>query len=379
MNAERLHAIAVVLHAEMTSNDTVGKLEELRSSLETVLGQNHSRYQENLATSLTAFYASLNASPIDNLSPAWRQILKEIGGDVFFGSRLKKTVEEILQRNQITPSVALKEIGQLREKLEEFQKALDGIIASFKEFHIGNEKLQPGECEIGLLIPRKAVHNQMLEFAAELKELTFILDTLSEVSTSKPSDHTIKTISSSDLTVYLAASIPFAVCLAKCIERIVALYKQLLDIKRSRSELIKSGVPDTQMTGIESHANNLMDQGIENLSVEIVATAHPKLDDGRKNELVIKTRISLNKLANRIDRGYNIEVRVQPLENVAEDEKSKKVAKEIQTIQTASKNMQFLKLEGEPILRLPEKISENSEKPKIKKGRVVRRIVTDQK
>ena len=123
--------------------------------------------------------------------------------------------------------MALKELQQLSQRLNAFQQALDQILAAFKQFKIGNEKLEPGECEIGMLIPRDAVGNNLNGFAQELKELIFVLNTFSEVATGTPDELSIKTISSSDLTVYLNAQAPFAACLAVAIERIVALYKQL--------------------------------------------------------------------------------------------------------------------------------------------------------
>jgi hypothetical protein len=99
------------------------------------------------------------------------------------------------------------------------------------------------------------------------------------------------------------------------------------------------------------------------LSVEIIEQFHPGKDGHRKNELTNAIRISLNKVANRIDRGYNIEIRVQPLKETAQDsQEEKKTAQQVKVIQAASKNMQFMKLEGAAILQLPE-----AEKTKPKK------------
>jgi hypothetical protein len=364
MNAERLHAIAVALHKEMVATQTVAQIEALCNSLQQVLQQgNHPQYQENLANNLKKTYSTLSACPSDNFSPAWKQLLSEMGGTPFFGLSLKAAVEEVFQRNQITPAVALKELQQLSQRLNAFQQALDQILAAFKQFKIGNEKLEPGECEIGMLIPRDAVGNNLNGFAQELKELIFVLNTFSEVATGTPDELSIKTISSSDLTVYLNAQAPFAACLAVAIERIVALYKQLLEIKKIRSELLKQGVPDKQTAGIEDYANNAMDNGIEALTVEILEKYHPGKDGHRKNELANALRVSLNRIANRIDRGYNIEVKVEPVKPTAEDnEEVKKTAEQIGTILAASKNMQFMKLEGKPILRLPENV--DKQKPK---------------
>ncbi len=98
-----------------------------------------------------------------------------------------------------------------------------------------------------------------------------------------------------------------------------------------------------------------MKKGIEDLAVEIVEKFYQGEDKSRKHELVNATRISLNRLANRIDRGFNIEVRMEPVKKADQKEEgSKDLAEKIQVIQEASRNMHFMKLEGAPILQLPE-------------------------
>ncbi|MHB8069640.1 MAG: hypothetical protein ACYDIC_17240 [Desulfobaccales bacterium] len=364
MNAERLHAIAIVLHQEMSENNTLSKLKELVDSLQNLVNQGHTSNQQSLANNLNAMYASLTDKPSDRFSPAWRQLLAEIGGEDLFGSSMKSKIEDIFSRNQITPAVALEELKGFYQRLQSFDLALNNLLSSFRQFAIGNEKLSPGNCEIGILVPRKAVDNRLIPFADELKKLSFILNTLSEVATGKKDNLSIKTISSTDLTVYLDAIPAFAACLAVAVERIVALYKQLLEIRKLRAELQKQGVPDGQTAGIEEHANSLMKNGTENLAAEIVEKFYTNIDAGRKNELINATKIALNSIANRIDQGYNIDVRVEPIEKGKQQEDAnKKIVENINLIQAASENMQFMKLEGDPILRLPE-VEEESKRKK---------------
>jgi hypothetical protein len=364
MNAERLHAIAIALHQEMNSSGIAAKVEQLCAALQTVVNQPHPNHQENLANRMKAVYSTLDAAPSDTFSPALRQSLSEMGGTQLFGKSLKAIIEEIFQRNQITPAVALRELQEIRKQLESFQTALHHLISAFSQFKIGDEKLEPGQCEIGMLIPREAVDNKLGAFADELEELSFILNTFSEVATGKPDDLCINTISSSDLTVYLNAGSTFAACLAVAIERIVALYKQLLEVKKLRVDLLKQGVPEQQTAGIEDYANALMDKGIKENSVEIVERFYRTSDGGRKHELVTAVNVSMRRIAERVDRGYNIEVRVEPLTTEAQDSQPDKgTSAIIQIIQDASKNMQFIKQGGAPILRL----SEGKEKAKAKK------------
>lgn len=262
----------------------------------------------------------------------------------------------------MTPAVALEELRQLQKQLQAFDTALKNGTSAFQQFKIGDETLNSGECEIGVLIPRNAVNSRLLDFADELRELGFILNTFAEVATGSRDELSIRTISSTDLLVYLNAAIPYAACLAVAIERTVALYKQLLEIRKLHNEIKQQGVPETEVSGIEKYANNIMEEGIEKLSIEIVDQHYKKRDDGRKNELKNAVRISLNKLANRIDQGFNIEVRVQPLKEAEQSSDNfAEIRNSIELIQKATSNMQFLKLTGQPILKLSEKKEEKKE------------------
>ena len=354
MNAERLNAIVKRLKKEMDGRGLLANMQNLVSGLRAVSQQPGTANQQNLAGYRTTIYQSLNDSDVDQFSPAWAQILREIGGDEFFGSNLKHQIETTLAENQMTPAVAADQLETVRQRMEKFQNALNQASIAFDTLRIADETLNPGECEIGILIPREAIHNQLVEFADELGEIRFLLNTFSEVATGKVDDLEIKTISSTGLMIYLGASPIFAACLATALERIVAFYKQLLEIRKIQLEIRKLGVPDESTKGIEDYANTHMAKGIEEVSVEIV-NRYYEGDDGRKNELITAVRFSLNGIANRIDNGYNIEVRCEPLTSDDDSDEGAKTKAAITAIQAASENMQFLKLEGRPLLRLPEK------------------------
>jgi len=78
-------------------------------------------------------------------------------------------------------------------------------------------------------------------------------------------------------------------------------------------------------------------------------------------EVSIELKFALKKVANRVDRGFNIEVRMEEPEVVADEEavnqdvEKNDIAKHHARIQGAAQNLQFLKLDGAPILSLPEK------------------------
>jgi hypothetical protein len=357
MNAERLHIVALTLNQELTGQNVIGTLQNLVNSLQSIVQSSNVNTQHNLVSSRDGFYAAVTDTRSDSFTPAWRQILVEMGGEELFGKNLKQRVQQILADNQMTPGVAQQQLGDILSKLQAFKKGLEQLVTAFEHFSIGSEKLGPGEAEITLLIPREAVHDKLEEFTEELEEMKFILNTLSEVATGHKDDLKIRTVSSSGLMLFLAASPAFGAIVAKAVDYVVGTYKKILEIKKLQLEIERLQLPEEISEKTKAHANTLMEAEIEKFTIEIVNEYHTGKDGGRKNELTNAVKISLNKIANRIDRGFNFEVRIEPPKPLPQDAKeASEVKQAVQTIQVASVNMQYMKLEGPPILALPEDI-----------------------
>src|SRR6266571_2259615 len=197
MNAERLHIVALTLRQEITEQNVIGTLQNLVSSLQSIVQSNNANTQQNLVSSRDTFYTAVTDTPSDSFTPAWRQILVEMGGEELFGKNLKQQVQHILFDNQMTPGVAHRQLGEILTKLQAFKNALDQLVAAFEHFGIGSEQLAPGEAEITLLVPREEVHDKLEEFIEELDDMKFILNTFSELATGHKDDLTIRTVSSS--------------------------------------------------------------------------------------------------------------------------------------------------------------------------------------
>jgi hypothetical protein len=364
MNAERLHIVARTLQQEMQTRDVARMLQRLVGSLQTITEQNNSTSQSAVVASRDAFYAAVTDVPSDSFTPAWRQILIEMGGEELFGRKLKEHVQRILVENQMTPGVAHERLKEILEKLGAFKSALDQLIDAFGEFHIGSERLLPGEAEIAVLIPREAVHDKLGELIGELSNFEFFFKTLSEVATGHPDILQVRTVSSSKFMVFLLANAKFAEIVAKCVNFIVEQYKRVLEIRELQAKIERLKVPGPVAEGMKAFANEEMAKQIDSFTIEIINEY--KSDDGhRKNELKNAVRFSLNGIANRIDKGFNIEVRFEPpkAEDVDAD-----VAKAFETVKAAQVNMQYMNLEGAPILALPEKAGQDEDDKHKKKS-----------
>lgn len=352
MNAERLHVVALTLRSELREHRIIDSLRSLVSAYQQIGQSSNASTQQNLVSARQSFFEALTDVPSDSFAPAWRQVLNEIGGEELFGSHLRARVETIIAENVMTPIVAHQRLQEILSELEKFEDALKQLTTAFSYFHTGSEKLASGEAEIALLIPRGAVDDKLADFTEELEKMKFILNTLSEVATGHIDDLKIRTISSSDLMVFLAASPLFGAMIAKVINFVVEQYKKILEIKKLQLEIERLELPEEISAKTKEHANTLMDAQLEKFTVELMHE-YKVVDGGRKNELRNAVKVSLDMVANRIDRGFNFEVRVEPPkeEKAAEDEETERA---VQTIQGASVNMQYMKLEGPPILALPE-------------------------
>jgi hypothetical protein len=360
MNAERLFLIAKAVKQDLAQTNIGGHLQQLIAALQGQINQPQAaQFQQQVSQIKSSIMQSLDKAPSNEFSPSWRQVIAEIGANGLLGKELQYQIESVFNRNQITPSLALTDIQGLHGRISQLQAVIDQLISSFSALKIGEDHIESGMAEIGILIPRAFVGAKLGRFADELAELDNILKTFSEVATGRTADWDIRAISSSDLTVYITAGLKVAALMAVTLERIIAAYKNLLDIRKLRSDLSNKGVPENALSDIEKYARSLMGNAIDDMVKGLVEEFYEHEDKDRKNELVTALRYASKRLAARIDRGFNIEVRAeQPKDkgapgsqkNTGEGAASQEYCARISS---ATKALEFMKLEGDPILQLP--------------------------
>lgn len=370
MNAEKLYRISSDLKSEFDKINVVNVLTQMRNHLQNVVKQpQQPAHQQNLSKSQKQLFDYLEVAPSNNFSPIWRQILDKIGGTGLVGESLKSRIENAFVGNQITPSSALEEINKILSEAQAFHNSLNQVVAGFSGLNVGKEELEPGHCELSYLIPRDYTEENLSSFKKEISELNFILNNISEVATGEKQEFKVNTISSSDYTLYIELSLLVGNILIIATEKILNTYKTILEIKNLRNQLKEKGVPEKETKGIEDHANKTMETEVVKLAKEVVKSHYKGKDSGRKNELISGLTISFNKIANRIDNGFNLDIRVETLPQTTEEEKTPEKEEQeqlIDSIQQSSKSLEFINTSGKSILSLEEgdnlKDEENEEK-----------------
>jgi hypothetical protein len=357
MNAERLHAIARAVKDDFTKTKIVQSLQQLTSALQNMVNQpGHPQYQSDVSEARIRVQKALASSATNEFSPAWRQMLEETGVWYLTGARLAEAIEHAFLENQITPSVVLEDVSRIQAAVEDTSSELDRLVGSLSSLDVGHEDLGSGECEVGILIPRPFVSNRLDLLAEEFQKLSKILAVFQELAEGNRPGFEIRTISTSDFLLFLQAQHETCACIAIALERIVALYKSLLEIKKLRTELKAQGVDEAALSGVSKHADGLIDAGIAKIVAELLHEYGRATSDPRNNEIGVELKFSLKRIVSRIDRGFNFDVRVGPPAQSDEEVGAEGAAfsRSYARISAAASNLQFLKSDGEPILQLEE-------------------------
>lgn len=365
MNAERLHVIALAVLDDLKHTNAEALLGAIVQSLQNQINQpQQPQYQQQVVDNLRALEQALSNAPSNAFSPAWKSIIKEIAGEALLGEELKVKIQEIFQRNQITPSIALEEIRSLHTALSKFRSALEQVVTGFGYLNIGKEELKPGECEVGILIPRSLVQSKLKDFGQELSELDKVLGVFAELVTGSRPGYEIRSVSSTDFLVYLVVGAGVLRCIAEALDKLTSAYERILKIRTKRTELLNEGVPHDNLKGLEDYANNLLVNVIKETVQSLLEKYWKDKEDGRRNELAVELEVSLGKIAKRIDRGVNFEFRVGPIEQQENgaSEEVRQLQQDLQYIRLVAQKLPFIKLQGEPILSLPDPESEKEQK-----------------
>lgn len=360
MNAERLHLVAQSIADELAELNVAAVAGNLRDGLRGLANNPADAAAQQQVSDARSQLAPLAAAASNTWPPTDRQILDELWISDIIGETLRERFEEILARNDITPSVALEEVEPIVERLQEVTMHLSELLNGLKAFDISQDELVADEFEVGVAIPRGAVSNKLPQLGEEFLELQQILGPFEELAGEGRPDFEVRAIASSDFSVFLLASPGVVLVIAQAVKVIVDTYETILEIKRGRDGLAKI-MPEEKLAEIDAHASEIMAERLTALAEELVANS--QLGEGRKNELKMEVKWSLNRIANRIDGGYSIDIRTPEPEDllVEEDDGESDAAARrasLLAIRDMAATIRRLETSGTRILELPESASD---------------------
>jgi hypothetical protein len=357
VNAERLHAIVRALRDEITATSYPDHLEELRAGLAAISeSPNQPEPQQRVSSAREGLNNVLRDSPANDFSPVWRQALEEMGVADLVGDALLERIEAVLLVNDITPATAASEVGEIASKVNEMVAALSQADDSLNFFKIRSEDLMPGEFEIGVMIPRRAVGNGLEALGKEFVDLKKIIATFSELAGENRPEVEVRSISSSEFQVFLDSAPVVAAMVATTLERLMKAYESFLNIRKLHREMAEAGIPEENLEGVSGYVSGTMGESIRQIVEEALAEARID-DEGRINELRKDLNIRVSELAERIDNGFDVEVRAGELPDPTEGEEDEETLDPetmaaTEKVLDAQKSLEFMNVEGKAILHL---------------------------
>lgn len=360
MNAEQLHAIAVAVKADLEAADSVSAVRQLSEALRNAVNDPaEPSYQQQVSDVFQELEERLPDSDSNDFAPTWVDVIAELEIDHLLGRALLDRIRDEITQNQVTVSIAAERIGELSEELGELESGLDYLISGLEYFDIETEDVAPGRAEVGVIIPRAAVDNELGKLGSELSEIERIIGPFMELATGSRQPISVSSVASSEFGLFVEMMPETAALIAVATDRVITAYKRILEVRKLRQEMADQGVTDDQLDGVDDFANNHMATAVDD-AVEVTIRHREgravDLQGYRENELRVGLRWSLNAIANRIDRGYNIDVRAGvPAEDDSEDASANADTNtSLQIIRETSANLQFISRVGRPILELPE-------------------------
>jgi hypothetical protein len=268
------------------------------------------------------FRETAGSTPKELLLPTAQEIFADASLSNFYGDPLVKSLDSALS-SSLTPQEMLTNVSKLSEALAKKIGYVEAISGGLSELEVEYEAVETGEFEFGYLLPREILNDELRELTKELEQFDKLLRAFNYINGRGDESPKVRTISSSWWQFFFELDPVQISALTFAIERIVALYKNGLDIRKTRIELERLGETETAQK-LDDRIQIKIKEGIDALATEMREKYKKINDEAMLNDYTVKLKFQLSHLARRIDQGARAEVRVgipnKPKEPKAPDE-----------------------------------------------------------
>ena len=341
MNTSKLYALVSALLEDHNETQITSRLKDLAAHLENLVNSPaDATHQQGVSETLASIRESLENAPSKEFDEDRIDMMHEMELEHEYGDALLEEINNIFSENQITPSLALERVNELHSNLTINETNFENIKNAFENFNLhAQDSLAEGECEIGIMLPRDYFQNNLEKFGKELKRLSdIVLRPLVEVTGKTPDHFTIKSISSSDPVIYLAAIPTVAFSILWAVHHAVLICKNLQESKILRRKLKDIEAGEEVLTAldkdIERKIQELVAQHVEEYLEKMremrgTNNMNENVSGRRESELQNQVANSMKNLVSRIDAGISIKIRGELHQTATTDEEGNATKKEL--------------------------------------------------
>ena len=213
----------------------------------------------------------------------------------------------------MSPASALTALQAYVSQVNQFRATCTQARQGLTALNIKPDVLVGDQAEVGVLLPRTLTGGHLGALTGQLRRWNSILRGFTELAGADEREITVRMLSTGSEQIFLLTSIGVAtVFILPVIERVLDLYKKILDIQKARKELERLGAPVEESQRVKEHEKKLVEDSIAGLAKELMARAETTVPPGRKGELENHLTISIRYMARFVDQGGDVEVTVAP-------------------------------------------------------------------
>lgn len=352
MNVEQLIELAARIASFEKHYEVQAKLQNLGNYFSNLASSpGNESYQQQVSSSLDELNKAMRAFEA-LLTPREKLLLRTLSPEDFFSSKLVSSIREQVSENPATPAVVVSFIQQLIDRRLQWLVHLSNLKNSLDAFGVGYQHPEFPIAEVGFLIPRNIFKNDFSPFIKEIEVVKFIVDSAALVSTGAAQEIELSQLATSDPYVILGVDFRVVAAIGAFVTWSLNTWKQVLEIRelRDKAKSIDSVSEFAEM--LDQRIGKIIDERIKEETARLMAE-----HDRKGGDLEARLSRALHMLLERVERGYQVDLRLPPAVKDGPNEE------ELKPIRTLRNSLLFPEATETPILKLTSEMSASRPKP----------------
>ncbi len=260
---------------------------------------------------------------------------------------LQNEIVQIFRHNKDVASTATTRVGELFAERQKYFGTLEGSKKLLNEMSVKADTPKSGTADIGLTLPRPLFANSPKGLGIELKNIDFVLRTISEVYLGHVEEVEVGSISTSDPLFFFHTHAALAHHVIKSFEFAIHAFNDMFQVRRALQNLL-SLMPDADLKDAKAKSDQKLQEVVQAHAKDEVAENSPKADAGRKMELQTSLAHSLTILVEYVESGVTVQLRIGH-----QDGAKPETVKRLAELQSDYERLEFPKVSLDvPVLRI---------------------------
>jgi len=355
MDASRLLEISHMLLQVERAKKIQTNLNKVKSSLDNLIQRPTQPEAQTAFSSTLDGLRSLLNTVRDEFEPAQTTLLHQIGAADYFLGNFADNISDWVSKNTATPAVAQEQLTTKINEREAYLNNIKQLEGNLLGVGVKINNLEPGQAEIGFLLPRELFDNNLENLIRELNVVKMVIRAFSEAATGTVQQIEVRQISTSDPLFFFGLDLKTIVMIGAAVTWALSTWKGVEEIRNIRAQTEKiERLKGTQIENVfEETIKKEIENAIDSKTDEIIKAVGSQ--GGRENEQERHLNWALRSILTRVERGMIVEIRVlpPPKQHIKDDDGSQTSSLIYDELATITNELVFPKIEGSPILELP--------------------------